>query len=180
MTKDNMTNLEKDHFNESLLTLLNGQQDLQRQSLDMIQDMTCRHEHDNLMRDILIYDGKNMELADLLLQIKMVASLTHSQKYELATAISTSTPYKILKRLGGNLDWQDNKRKLEEVYFPIDMEVHVASGLHHKQEPDETLQEYIQTFTDLSKKAMTIHPGKIINCVIIFLLIKYLYNKDIR
>ena len=37
MTKTNMTNLEEDHFNESLITLLNGQQDLEKQSLTMIK-----------------------------------------------------------------------------------------------------------------------------------------------
>ena len=29
----------------------------------MMQDMSHRNEYDNLMRDILIYNGKNMELA---------------------------------------------------------------------------------------------------------------------
>ena len=51
-----------------------------------------------------IYDGKNMELADWLLQITNVASLIHSQEYKLATANSISTPYKMLKRLGNNTD----------------------------------------------------------------------------
>ena len=32
--------------------------------------MTQRHEYDYLMRDIPIYDGKNMKLADWLLQIE--------------------------------------------------------------------------------------------------------------
>ena len=41
----------------------------------------------------------NMELADWLLQIKKVASLTHSQEYKLAKAKSVSTPHKMLKRL---------------------------------------------------------------------------------
>ena len=49
------------------------------------------------MRDIPIYDSKNMDLADWLLQIEKVAPLTHSQEYELATAKSTRTPYKMLK-----------------------------------------------------------------------------------
>ena len=65
-------------FNESLLTLLNGQEDLQKQSFNMIQDITHRQEYENLMRDIPICDVKNMDLADWLLQIKKVASLTHS------------------------------------------------------------------------------------------------------
>ena len=50
-----------------------------------MQDMAYRHEYDNLMRDIAIYDGKNMGLADWLLQIEKVALLTNSYEYELAT-----------------------------------------------------------------------------------------------
>ena len=70
----------------------------------MMQDMTHGHEYDNLLRDILIYNGKNMELTDWLLLIEKVASLTHSQEYTLATAESTSTTYKMLKRIGNNID----------------------------------------------------------------------------
>ena len=92
--KENMTNQDKDHFNESLLNLLNGQQGLKKQSLNMIQDITGRQEYDNLMRDIPINKRKNMDLADWLLQIEKVASLTQSQEYKLATAKSTNTPYK--------------------------------------------------------------------------------------
>ena len=63
----------------------------------MMQDITLGHEYDNLMRDIPIYDEKNMELADWLLQIEKVVSLTHSQEYEMTTANSTWIPYKMLK-----------------------------------------------------------------------------------
>ena len=87
-----------------------------------------------------------MELADWLLLIEKVALLTHSQEYKLTTAKFTSTPYKMLKRLGNNMDWQDIKRKLEGMYSSIPMEVHAASDLHQKQRPDETLQVYIQNF----------------------------------
>ena len=52
-----VTNQDEDCFNESLLTLLNGQQDLQRQSFNMIQDIICIQEYDNLMRDIPFYDA---------------------------------------------------------------------------------------------------------------------------
>ena len=62
--RENLTNPYEDHFNESLLTLLTRQHDLQKQSSNMIQDITHRHEYDNLMRDIPIYDSKNMDLAD--------------------------------------------------------------------------------------------------------------------
>ena len=88
-------------------------------------------------------------------------------------------PNNLLKRLGNYLDWQDIKRKLEDVYSPIAMDVHVSSDLHCKQRPDETLQEYIQKFTDLNEKLMGIDPANITNHFIIFLFTKNLYNKSI-
>ena len=109
MLRIGITNPEEDCFNKSSLTLLNGQQDLRKQSLNMMLDMTHRHKYDNLMRDIPIYDGINMELADWLLLIEKAASLTHSKEYEIATIKSTNTPYKVLKRLGNILNGRDIK-----------------------------------------------------------------------
>ena len=100
-----------------------------------------------------------MELTDRLLQIEKVASLNCGQEYKLATDKSTSTSYKMLRRLHNNTEWQDIKRKLNEVYSHIATEVHTASDLHWKQRPDETLQEYIKNFTDLTEKAMEMDPA---------------------
>ena len=66
----NVNNQDEDHFNELLLPLFNVQEDLQKQSFNMIPEMAHRQEYDNLMRDILIYNCKNMDLDDLLLQIQ--------------------------------------------------------------------------------------------------------------
>ena len=85
-----------------------------------------------------------------------------------------------MKRLGNDLGWHDIRRKLKEVYSPIAREVHAASDLHHNQRPDETLEEYIQNFTDLTETAIGIDPANITNKVIIYLFIKNLYNEDIR
>ena len=57
-------------FNEFNITLLIGQQDLQKQSLDIMSNMARQHEYVNLRRDIPTYNGKNMTLADLLLQME--------------------------------------------------------------------------------------------------------------
>ena len=110
ITRNNMTNIEEDHFNELLLTLLNGMQDLQKQSLNMPQNMTHRHEYDNLRRDIPIYDWKNMELAGWLLQIEKVGFV--DTQLGIWTAHSQINEYtlKMLKQLGHDLDWQDIKR----------------------------------------------------------------------
>ena len=58
ITRNSITNPGKDHFNNSLLMLLSDQQDLQKHSLNMMQDKSHRHDYDNLIRDIPIYDGK--------------------------------------------------------------------------------------------------------------------------
>ena len=84
------------------------------------------------------------------------------------------------KKIRQQLRLARHQRKLEEVYSPIVTEVHVPSDLHHKQRPDEMLQEHIQNLTDLTKKAMGIDPANITNCVIIFLFIRNLYNRDTR
>ena len=52
MARTSLTIPEEDHFNKSLITLLNGQQDFQKQSLNMMQGITHRYVYDNLMRDI--------------------------------------------------------------------------------------------------------------------------------
>ena len=61
----------------------------------------------------------------------------------------------MLKGIDNNANRPDIKRKLEEVYSPIAMEVHTASHLHRKQRSDEILQEYIQNFMQLTGKAVT-------------------------
>ena len=99
----------------------------------MIQDMNHKHEYDNLGGDVPINDVKNVDIGDWSLQTEKVALLTNSKEYELATAKSTSTPYKMLKRMDGARSWPVIKKTLEEVYSPIATEVHVASDLHRKQ-----------------------------------------------
>ena len=47
-----------------IITSFSGKQDLQKQSLGMIKNMARWHAYDNIMRDIMICDRKNMDLAD--------------------------------------------------------------------------------------------------------------------
>ena len=76
----------------------------------------------------------------------------------------------MLKRIDKNANSPDFKRQLEDVYAPIATEIHAASYVHWKWRLDETLQEYIQNFIDLTEKAMGIDTGNITNCVTIFYL----------
>ena len=84
----------------------------------------------------------------------------------------------MLKRIGKDRNWQDIKKKCEEVYSSIAIEVHAVSDLHWKEWPDETARKHTN-FTDLTEKAMGVDPANITNWVII-LFIKNFYNKDIR
>ena len=104
-TVQKVTCSKEDQFNQPIITLLSGQQNLQTQLLDMMKNMTRQHEYENVMRDINICDGKNIDLADWLLQIEKVAALTNIQEHELVTAKSTETPYKMFKRMGNDLSW---------------------------------------------------------------------------
>ena len=58
-----------------------------------------------------IYDGKNMDLVDWLLQTENVVLLTNSKEFELAIVKPTSTPYKILKRMGEVRSWHEIRNK---------------------------------------------------------------------
>ena len=51
-----VTYTEEDRFNESIITLLIHQQDLQKQSWGIMKNVTRWHEHDSLMRDITIVE----------------------------------------------------------------------------------------------------------------------------
>ena len=57
--------------------------------------------------------------------------LYYSQKRCRCQDKSTSTPYKMLKMgrdINRDKNWLDSKKKLEEAYSPIAIEVHTASG----------------------------------------------------
>ena len=56
--KIQITSSKEDQLNEYILPLLSGQQDLQKQSLKMMQNITRHHEYDSSMMYITIYDGK--------------------------------------------------------------------------------------------------------------------------
>ena len=58
----------------------------------------------------------------------------------------------MLERSCNDLDWHEIKGKTEKVSSFIATEVHTTGNLHHKQRPDENLQEYIQNVTDLTER----------------------------
>ena len=161
-----------------MVTLLNCQYDLPKQSVNMMHDMIWRHEYDNLIRDVPIYGRKNLVLADWQLQIEKVALLTNSQEYGLAMAKLTSTLYKMLKRMDRDRNWLDiemNWKKCTHLLLLKDMWL----VIYIENRGLKTLEEYIQNCTDLMEKVIGVDPTNT-NWVIIFLFMRNLYNKDMR
>ena len=60
-----MISPEEDQLNDSIVTLLNTTR-LAKTIFRNDKNMTRCHEYDNLMRDITIYDGENLESANWL------------------------------------------------------------------------------------------------------------------
>ena len=119
---------------------------------------------------------KKLVLANWLLQTEKVWLLTNSHEYELATAKSMDTSYKILKRMGRDKNWQDIRRKLEEVYS-----TNCAKSTYSQWFTQKTvIRQNIQNFMDLTEKDLGVDPAPITNWVILFLFSRNLYNKDIR
>ena len=56
MTRNNMTNVEEDHFNASLLTLLNDQQDLTK-TITLL--LTLLNDQQDLTKTITQYDARH-------------------------------------------------------------------------------------------------------------------------
>ena len=74
--KIQVTSSEEEWCNKSIVTLLSGQQDLKKQLLDMMPNMTRQYEY-GLFNDRHYYIWWiNMDFADLLFKIEKVAALT--------------------------------------------------------------------------------------------------------
>ena len=60
------------------------------------------------------------------------------------------------------IQWDDQKCKLQEVYLMVAMAYHVATDLLRKQWPSESLQDYIAYWTEMCHHSMKMDP-RVIN-----------------
>ena len=79
-----------------------------------------------------------------------------------------------------NIAWSELRRKLQEVYSLVAMNVDATTDLLRKQCANESLQDYFAYWTEMCHQSMRCDPITIDNKLIIILFIKNLYNKDIR
>ena len=62
----------------------------------MMNEMSKRHENEQFIHDIQMFNGKNIDFDALTAQIEKVSNLTGKQDYILTLAKSSDTPYKMI------------------------------------------------------------------------------------
>ena len=67
--------------------------------------MSKRHENGQFIRDIQIFDSKNIDFNEWIAQIEKVAILTGKLEYLLALAKSSNIPYKMSLQCPKETPW---------------------------------------------------------------------------
>ena len=146
----------------------------------MMNEMSKRHENEQFIHDIQMFNGKNVNFDEWIAQIEKVSNLTHKQEYVLTLTKSSGTPYKMISQTPSNTAWSELRRKLQELYSLVVKDVHVATDLLRKQCVNELLQDYIAYWTEMCHWSMKCNPMTIDNKLIFVLFMKNLYSKDMR
>ena len=115
----------------------------------MMNEMSKRHENEQFICDIQIFNGKNIDFDEWIAQLEKVSNLTGKPEYILTLAKSSGTPYKIISHTPSNTAWNKLKRKLQEVYSLVETDIHVATDLLRKQHADELIQDYIAYWMEM-------------------------------
>ena len=142
--------------------------------------MLKRHENEQFICDIPMFNGKNIDFGEWIAQIDKVSKLTGKPEYVLALAKSSGTPYKMISHTPSNTVWSDLKRRLQEVYDFVVTAVHAATDLLRKQHVDDSLKDYIAYWTEMCHRNLKHDHANIDNKFVIVLFIKNIYSKDIR
>ena len=88
--------LNQSQLNDTLVSILNNQQSLQRETISMMNEMSKRHENEQFICDIQMFNGKNIDFDEWIAQIEKISNLTGKQECVLTLAKSPGTPYKVI------------------------------------------------------------------------------------
>ena len=155
--------LNQSQLNDTLGSILNNWQSLQRETLSMINEMSKRYENEQFAHYIQMFNGKNIDFDEWIAQIEEVANLTGKPEQVLTLAKSSGTPYKMISQTPSNTAWSELKRKLQEVYSLVTIDLHAATDLLRKQHANESLQGYIAYWTEMCHQSMKYNPMTIDN-----------------
>ena len=71
----------------------------------MMNEMSKGNENKQLICDIQMFNGKNIDFDEWITQIEKVSNLTSKPEYVLILAKSSGTPYKIISQTPSNTAW---------------------------------------------------------------------------
>ena len=142
----------------------------------MRNEMSKRHENEQFIHDIQMFNGKNIYFNEWISQLEKVSSLTGKPKYVFNLAKSSGTPYKMISQTPSNTAWSELRRKLPEIYSLVAIDVHAATDLLRKQCANKLLQDYIAYGTRICHWSLKWDPMTIDNKLMITIFIKNLYN----
>ena len=94
-----------------------------------MNEMSKRHENEQFIRDIQIFDGKHIDCNKWIAQTEKVVLLTGKPGYLLALAQSSNIPYKMISQCLNETPWDDLKCKLQEVSLMVATEYHAATDV---------------------------------------------------
>ena len=73
--------LNQSQLNDTLGSILNNQQSLQRETMSMMNEMSKRHENEQFIHDIPMFNGKNIDFDEWIVQIEKVSKLMDKPEY---------------------------------------------------------------------------------------------------
>ena len=139
-------------------------------------------ESQHFINDIPIFKAKDPQsFDDWLEQIDKVASQTNKDPYKIALTKSQGSFSRMIISFPPSMGWNKIKEWLCNKLGSVAIKQHVASMLIDQQQtPTETLQEYVERFSDLLLKSseLLLHQAK--NLVHITQLIFNLHNQNLQ
>ena len=114
-------------------------------------------------------------------QINRVITLTNSNPYKLALTKLQGSLNKMISSYPPTLDWNRIKELLHYNFGSVTTKQHGASMLvDQQQKPIETLQEYVQTFSNLLPKSSGLLPHQAKDLAHITHIIGNLHNQKLQ
>ena len=104
--------LNQSQLNDTLGSILNNQQSLQRETISMMNEMSKRYENEQFIHHIQMINGKNIDFVEWIAQTEKISNLTGKPEYVLTLAKSSGTPYKMISQTPSNRAWSKLRKKL--------------------------------------------------------------------
>ena len=79
--------------------------------------MSKRHENEEFIHGIQIFNGENIDFDEQIAQIEKVSNLTGKPEYIVALAKSSDTPYKTISQTPSYTTWNNTKKESAKVLF---------------------------------------------------------------